>query len=81
MYTSKEIKINFSNLFPWMKLFKISCINIVLSAIIIFIKKYSESYIGQYNLFFSIMLGIAWLVLYALIMKKFIKKSWKGLTV
>jgi O-antigen/teichoic acid export membrane protein len=79
IYTTKVVKISFSNIFPWRSLGFITVVNMMFAFVFgqLKIAFPFQNYFG--SLLESIALGVLWGVFYFLIYKNVIKNRWKGL--
>ena len=74
--TSVSINIPFKSVFPWRALGAITLLNILMGLIFAFVKQAISLEITSGEIMESIILGIAWAIVYILIMLKYIKRQW-----
>ncbi|MGP4079194.1 oligosaccharide flippase family protein [Pseudalkalibacillus sp. R45] len=78
--TSKIINIPFRRIFPWKELSGITIINIILGIMFVVIKRIFSIEVINSEIIESMIFGFLWVILYVLIMGKFIKEKWKLLS-
>jgi EamA domain-containing membrane protein RarD len=78
-FSSRELDIKFSRIFPWKKLLCTALINIAFGFVFYFIKRFIPLDKAVGSIAESIILGIVWGVCYILITKANILKNWHRL--
>lgn len=74
--TSQSISVPLRKVFPWKALGVITIINVFIGIIFAFIKEAVSLDIYTGDILESMILGVAWSVLYGLLMQSFIKHKW-----
>lgn len=79
VWSSHLLKIRFSLILPWRRLFKILVFNIALASVFLLLKAWlpMEVYVGKISE--SVILGIVWFILAALVQMKTIKRDWNSI--
>ena len=79
VFTSKSVDIKFKNIMPWKEMFKITLLNILLGLLVYFIRIAFISGDGIFMLLKVIILGVFWMAVYYLIVRKRLKKHYDEL--
>ncbi len=77
--TAKCTKMPFSKVFPWKRIGIITLVNILFAVVFYGLKQFLPLEMWFSSIVESIILGGAWMLLYLFVMRKAIKRSWKGL--
>lgn len=75
-YSSKILGVKFSEIFPWLKLFKITLLNCFIGIILFVIVEYTEIGIDNNDIIIAIGIGVVALAAYLLLVRKHAIKIW-----
>ncbi|HCT63592.1 MAG TPA: hypothetical protein DIC19_05780 [Erysipelotrichaceae bacterium] len=74
--TARMIDFKFIQIFPWVSLLKIGILNLLLSIVFYYIKVFFMEIFPNLTLFTSVIIGLAWFIVYFLIVCKNARKKW-----